>query len=250
LTNFVLAVIIQTVKFFGLEMDPKKFSTQTVLELACAAYRFYDNRYIKDDLSLINPTDPNGPIFPNKDLMLIAVGINRYQSVNGIGSIPLISTNLEDKDLAEQIRKWYKKAIFTAVTGENDFLTNVFSILNHEEVAQNQFGYVACLPHVYKRDIKKSNIKKLLDQAEDAQLGIIDQTLVDLDVEILDVKKSENYDAYNVLAIIDNKIASWMSNKEVKEGPAVLVKGKIKAIQKSFRTDKVETRLNYVKVAQ
>lgn len=231
-------------------MEPQKFSTQVVLELACAAYRFYGNQYIKDDFTLINVADPEKPIFPNKDLMLAVLGINRYSNVNGICNIPLITTNLEDKDFAERIRKWYKKAIFNAVSGENDFLSNIFSILNHDEVEKSQFGYIACLPHVYNKDVKKASIKKMLDAAEDSQLGTIDQVLVDLDVEILDVKKSENYDAYNVLAIVDNKIASWMSSKLIKEGPAVMIKGKVKAIQKSFRTDKTETRLNYVKVAQ
>ena len=231
-------------------MEPQKFNTQTVLELACAAYRFYGNVYVKDDLSVLKVHDTDTPIFPNKDLMLNAMGINRFKSVNGISTIPLISTNLEDREFADQIRKWYKKAIFVAVTGENDFLTSIFGILSNDEIAQNQFGYIACLPHVYKKDVKKSHIKKMLNEAEDVQLGVIDQVIADLDTEILEVKKSENYDAYNVLALIDNKIASWMSSKEIKEGPAVLIKGKIKAIQKSYRVGKTETRLNYVKVAQ
>ena len=62
-------------------MEPQKFSTQVVLELACAAYRFYNNQYIKDDYTLINVSDPNNLIFPNKDLMLAVFGINRYSNV-------------------------------------------------------------------------------------------------------------------------------------------------------------------------
>ncbi len=231
-------------------MKDQKYSTQLVLELACAAYRFYNNEYVKDDSNFLHTLGTDKPKYPNKDLMLSTIGINRYTTPEGINVIPQVSINDEDKEFAEKIRKYYRRAIFSAVSGDNDFLTKVFNSLTLEEVGQNQFGYIACLPHVYSKEIKKSNIKNYLAMADNFGLGDADEVVTDLDAEIIDVKKSENYDTYNVLAIIDNKIVSWMNKNPPSLGPAVLIKGKIKSVQKSWRTDKLETRLNYVKVAQ
>lgn len=231
-------------------MKDQKFSTQFVLELSCAAYRFYNNEYIKDDTSFLHTLSTENPKYPNKDLMLSTVGINRYTTPEGINVIPRLEVCDQDKEFAEKIRKYYKRAIFSAVTGDNDFLTKVFNSLTLEEIEVNHFGYIACLPHVYIKDIKKANIRKHLENAESHSLGELDQLVEDLDVEIIDVKKSANYDTYNVLAIIDNKIVSWMHKNAPVLGPAVLVKGKIKGVQKSWRIDKIETRLNYVKVVQ
>lgn len=221
---------------------------QTVLELACAAQR-HNGQYVKDSTIIITGSNVTDSLFPNKDLMLMPLGINRYTSSEDI-KVPLITTNKDDQALAAEIQNWFKRAIFNAVQGDNDFLTKIFAILNSDALEIGDFGYVACLPHVYKRDVKKSFITKTLKLADNKQLGFVGDNISDLDCEILEVKKSNNYDAYNVLAIIDNKIVSWMSTKSVQEGPAVLIKGKIKTIQKSFRIDKCETRLNYVKVAQ
>ena len=54
----------------------------------------------------------------------------------------------------------------------------------------------------------------------------------------------------NVCAIIDNKMVSWISKNNLKTGPAVLIKGKVKDHSKHWKHDNPVTRLNYVKVAQ
>ena len=74
--------------------------------------------------------------------------------------------------------------------------------------------------------------------------------LFDLDSEILEVRRSKNYDAYNVTAIICNKMATWMSNPELQVGPAVIVRANIKGLNIHQIYNVPVTRLNYVKVYQ
>jgi hypothetical protein len=73
---------------------------------------------------------------------------------------------------------------------------------------------------------------------------------LDKDCEVIQVKKSKNFDGYGVLAIIDNKIVSWYSRHVLTVGPAVMIKCKIKEHSENWQTKKPETRLNYVKIAQ
>ena len=105
------------------------------------------------------------------------------------------------------------------------------------------------LPSVYDKDSNKTRAKKALKDCEAGVVGAVDDELRDLDSEIVEVKKSKTYDAYNVLAIVDNKIVSWMSKYELKLGNTVIVKAKVKDHAKHWKHDIPVTRLNYVKAA-
>ena len=76
------------------------------------------------------------------------------------------------------------------------------------------------------------------------------KSIVDKDCEIIEVKRSNNFDAYNILAIIDNKIVSWFSKHELKVGDCIVQKAKVKQHGENWLTKNSETRLNYVKAAQ
>jgi hypothetical protein len=81
-------------------------------------------------------------------------------------------------------------------------------------------------------------------------LGLPGDELFDKDCEIIKCKKSKNYDAFNIDAIIDNKLTSWMSKPMLQMGPCVLIKGKIKDHSKHWQQPVDVTRLNYVKAFQ
>jgi len=81
-------------------------------------------------------------------------------------------------------------------------------------------------------------------------LGKVGDRLADLDCEILEVIKSKNFTGWNVCAIINNKMASWMSQVELKTGPCVIVKARVKDNSKHWKHGNDETRLNFVKAAQ
>jgi hypothetical protein len=156
----------------------------------------------------------------------------------------------EDISLAEAIQVHYRKLIFAVVQGDNEFLTTVNSLLNGDYVKTNQFGYVACLPSVFVRDVQQSRIKKASRTAEDGYLGAVGSNLADLDCEVIESIKSKNFEGYNICAIINNKMVSWLSKTNLTTGPCVIVKAKVKAHSKHWKHQNDETRLNYVKAAQ
>lgn len=226
------------------------FSTQRVLELACAAYRLHGDYHKEPEYKY----DSEGKFLyvkhANKELVKHALGITKYSSTEQEFRPMDLILSTEDTLEAEEIIKYYRRLMFSAVQGKNEFETEVNALLESEEIEDRKVGFIACLPHTYRRDKDKNSIEKKLKHCDNEHVAAEGTTILDKDCEILRVKRSTNFDAWNVLAIIDNKIASWMTSKEVKVGPAVIVKAKVKGHAANYQTGKTETRLNYVKVAQ
>jgi hypothetical protein len=227
----------------------KTFPTQTVLELACAAQRV-NGVYLKESESVF--TDDGVYMYTkhtNKMLMLFTTDHTLWTADPKEAPMPL-RVMPEDVALAEEIQKYFKRLLFSAIEGENDFQTNINSFLNAEEIESKNFGYIACLPSVYSRDRVHNEVKKAARHVEEGYLGNEGDRLSDLDCEILEVVKSKNFTGWNICAIINNKMASWMSQVELKRGPCVIVKAKVKAQGKHWKHQNDETRLNFVKAAQ
>jgi hypothetical protein len=224
----------------------KEFPLQTAIELACAAMRSNDG-YISENSSVFAPVDANRK-FSNKELMLIALGeisSNKYEEYPVKPA--LLCTNKDDQALATDIQKFYKRLLFTAIEGADEFRTSLFTVLNKETVPQNRLGFVACLPTAYFRDRYDTLVKRV----GTGHIGLVGDELSDLDCEIIKTSRSKNYDAWNIDAIIDNKLVSWMSKQRANYGPAVLIKGKVKDHSKHWKHPEINvTRLNYVKVFQ
>jgi len=223
----------------------KEFPTQQVLELACAAQRV-NGAYLKDQESVY----AEDGVFmyakqPNKILMMLTLDDRMV-----ILDTKALKIEPEDVARAEEIKAYYKRLMFAAIDGENEFLTTINTILNSDTVKENQFGYVACLPSVQARDAVHNQVKKAARSVEEGFLGKPGDRLADLDGEILEVIKSKNFTGWNICAIINNKMASWMSQIELKRGPCVVVKAKVKDNSKHWKHQNDETRLNYVKAAQ
>jgi len=231
------------------EREMKEFPTQQILELACAAQRV-NGTYLKD----------SDPVYAvdgqwmynrqsNKLLMTYTVEPNLWREDPKDAPMPL-KVSLEDSTLAEEIKKYYKRLLFAAIEGENEFQTTVNNLLNSDEISIKNFGFIACLPSVYARDKVHNEVKKASRKVEEGFLGKEGDRLADLDCEILEVIKSKNFEGWNICAIINNKMASWMSQVELKRGPCVIVKAKVKAQGKHWKHQNDETRLNYVKAEQ
>ena len=231
-------------------MSNKEFPTQQVLELACAAQRL-NKGYLKEE-EAVYAEQGNILYFKisNKALMRYTLDPENQVIIGMEHYMTLLKISPEDIAQADEIKKHFRKFMFSAIEGENDFQTNINAILNSDTVKLNQFGYVACLPSVYVRDVAQTKIKKIARQVEEGFLGKEGDRLADLDCEILEVVKSKNFTGWNIYAIINNKMASWMSQEELKCGPCVVVKAKVKAQGKHWRHQNDETRLNYVKAVQ
>jgi len=223
------------------------FPLQDVLELACAAQRV-NKDYIKEQEILYTEDGKvKHIIMPNKELVKMTLKLDPRYS----GPVPpkLIPIDL-DKELAQEIRKYFRKLMFSAIEGDNEFKTEVNSLLNSESIPFNKIGFIACLPSVYKRDYATSQIEKQIKTLNEGYLSLIGSTVFDLDCEILESKRSKNYDAFNITAIIDNKMVSWFSKVDLKIGSCVIVKAKVKDHSKHWKHQNDVTRLNYVKAAQ
>lgn len=226
-----------------------EFPTQQVLELACAAQRVNGN-YQKEPEAVY--ADDGVYCYTkqtNKMMMLVTLDPAIWTADPKDSPMPL-RIQAEDISLAEAIQVHYRKLIFAVVQGDNEFLTTVNSLLNGDYVKTNQFGYVACLPSVFARDVQQSRIKKASRTAEDGYLGAVGSNLADLDCEVIESIKSKNFEGYNICAIINNKMVSWLSKTNLTTGPCVIVKAKVKAHSKHWKHQNDETRLNYVKAAQ
>jgi len=227
----------------------KPFPAQYVLELACAAYRVNGN-YIKEGEAVY---DAEGKFLylkqANKQMVLATVD-PAFWTGDPKDRPALLKIKPEDSELANTIRSHFKKLMFTAVEGENEFLTTINSLLNSETIGHRMFGYVACLPSVYKRDYAKTQIKKQAKELDNGYLANVGEHIVDLDCEIIESVKSKNFDAWNITAIINNKMVSWFAKANMTVGPCVVVKANVKDHSKHWDHGTCVTRLNYVKAAQ
>jgi len=227
----------------------KEFPTQQVLELACAAQRV-NGTYVKEDA----PVYSEDGVFmylkhTNKMQMLCTLLPNNWTADPKDAPMPLKILQ-EDVAQAVDIKKHFRKFMFAAIQGENEFQTSVNAILSGETVQTNQFGYVACLPSVYVRDVAQTKVKRAASQTEGGYLAEIGSTVKDLDAEIISSVKSKNFEGYNIDAIISNKMTSWLNKTNLDLGPCVVVKAKVKDHTKHWKHQNDVTRLNFVKAEQ
>jgi hypothetical protein len=226
-----------------------EFPLQRVLELSCAAQRA-NVAYLKEAESVF---DVEGKFLfvkhANKTLVRAALGLESSNSSPEFAPQPLF-VEPQDVEFAHEIQKYFKRLMFAAVKGDNEFQMEVNTILTLGAVPKGKIGFVSCLPSVYKRDYANTQTEKRLKTLDEGYLADIGGELRDKDVEILASIRSKNFDAYNIDAIIDNKMVSWFSKHDMKVGPCVLVKGKVKDHSHHWKHKNPVTRLHYVKAVQ
>lgn len=232
----------------------RKFPLQQVLELACAAQRV-NKEYVKIDGVVIDRTGSDADFtesdfkYANRTLMCIALGTITV-TAETTPRPTLLCTTLADQELANDIQKFFRRLVFNVIGGADEFTTEINALLSSGEVPTNKFGFIACLPSMYRREYAKVQFEKKMESLEDSYLGNVDTVLLDKDCEIIECNRSKNYAAFNISAIIDNKVASWMSSGELKLGPCVVIKAKVKGHNTHWKYNKSVTRLNYVKAFQ
>lgn len=229
-------------------VNMKEFPTEKVLELACAAQR-ENGAYLKERETVYD-SEYNPIYHKHSNKMLMAWTLDPDSYGTGRDRAPCLQILPEDVQQAEEIRKFFKRLMFSAIEGENEFNVNVNALLNSENIPVNKFGYIACLPVSYLRELARNQVKKAAKTTEEGYLGNPKDTLFDLDCEILEVVKSRNFAGWNVCGVVNNRLASWMSQIELKSGPCVIIKAKVKEHRKHWKFGTDETRLHYVKAAQ
>jgi len=218
------------------------FPVQRALELACAAQR-YNQCYQKESETLY--TDDGkamGYKHSNKTLMIWTLDQERRITADPQYLPPVIEANDSDRLLTEDIRTYYRRLMFSVLAQpENQFLQEILSLLNKETMNENKLGFIACLPHVYEKDRKRNDITKIIRECDNNYLGSKESKLMNLEATIVDCERSKNYDAYNILAIVDNKLASWFSKFPIRQNKVEIVSAKVKDNNQNWLTKKAET---------
>jgi hypothetical protein len=230
--------------------EPKlNYTVQESLELACAAQR-YNNDYIKSNEVMYSDDGKiMGYKYSNKMLMLFTLDNSRRTDTNPEYLPPTLQVTEEDKIKTEDIRNYYRRLMFSVMAQpENEFLQEIHSLLNKETMDENKIGFIACLPSTYQRDNQRNIVNKTLRECDNNYLASPDTKLTNLQATVIDCSRSKNFDAYNILAIIDNKVVSWFSRFPIKEGDTEILSAKVKGNGEHWLSKKYETRLNYVKV--
>lgn len=125
------------------------YPLQTVLELACAAQRA-NGSYVKQSETIFAIDNVAvGRKWPNRDLITFALGEDKTVYNDPAFQPDLLNTNMADKELSDDIRKFYRRLAFTAIEGTDEFRTTLNSLLNSDEVPANKIGFIACLPSQY-----------------------------------------------------------------------------------------------------
>jgi hypothetical protein len=225
------------------------YSVQQVLELACAAQRT-NGSYIKEDAPVYSEDGAFLYLKHTNKMQMLCTLDHRHWTADPKDAPMPLKVLAEDAALAEEIKSYYRRLMFAAVKGDNEFQTEVNSILNADTMPKNKMGFVACLPSVYARDKIRNDFKRNIKNCEDHYLGEVDSIVMDKDCEIIECNRSKNFDAYNINAIIQGVLVSWFAKQPASLGPAVLQKAKVKEHMHHWLTKKAETRLNYVKVFQ
>lgn len=224
-------------------------SVQRALELACSAQRL-NGAYIKETEAIYSE---DGRVmdykFSNKLCILLTIDPNNRQEHDPKFIPPILHIVEDDIKLTEDIRNYYRRLMFTMLSQpENGFFQEIFSLLNKDTMNMNKMAFIACLPHVYEKDKKNNNINKVFKTCDNEMLGIVGAKIENLTAKIISCSRSKNFDAYNILAIIDNKIVSWFNKVPINELEVNIASAKIKGNFENYICKKIETRLNYVKV--
>jgi len=220
-----------------------EYSTKGLLHLACAAYRV-NGKYISDRSAYEDST-----LVSNRDLILYSLGEKEWFGPTQ-DRPPLLHVTQEDKDLAEKVLAYSKKLLFSVINGTNQFEINLHKSLSTDTSTISKLGFIACSPNSYIKHATTRTLTKSIRDCEDEYIGEIGSQLYDRDSEIVSVTKSTNYDAFNVIAVVENKMVSWMTSKIPNTGPAVIISANIKDFSTLYKHGTKVTRLNYVKVAQ
>ncbi len=225
------------------------YSVQEMLELSCAAQR-YNNDYCKSN-EVVYSDDGKvmGYKYSNKMLMLFTLDPSRRNESNLEYLPPVLTVTEDDKAKVEDIRNYYRRLMFSVMAQpENEFLQEIHNLLNKEIMSENKIGFIACLPSTYARDTQRNDVNKILKKCMNSYVGEPNAKLTNLSATVIDCTRSKNFDAYNVLAMVDDKLISWFSRIPIKLGELTIVSAKVKGNNEHWLSKKAETRLNYVKV--
>ena len=226
------------------------YNTTNVLANCFAAYRINSNQHISDTRRYSEETPTQ---FSNKDLLLFKLHYEKQILPKDFVSF---SVTEQDKQNAKDAVAFINKdTSLKQIAGTlTDFMKNLVTCINSEQVSQNEFGIVVLLPKVYFETKNKKEYKKKLktEFTESRHLGIPGQYVTGL-LNVNEVKFVEKFGCHVINGNIENNLVSFFKNFEAgksvpEKGTTINIKGKVKKHGENFITKLPETQLYYVKI--
>ena len=244
-------------------------AAETALQLITAAWKLYREQGWADRANRSVVTEPIYAIqsIPEQDVhagdMIVP---SLYQTVV-LNAIALTQTSTTEIPLAnsivleitDEIRSMAAADRETVVNDNvmrtlqddhNDFRAKVAELLHADLIRYQDLKTLAYITTMADTVRAKTESDALFDHARDTVLAPIDHT-VDVTVQILNVRYSQNWRTYNHSAITDDGCVVSFFHKSRQEPITKLrITAKVKAHGRVWhRPDLAETRLNYVKIA-
>jgi len=216
----------------------KSFPLERVLGLACAAQRI-NGAYIKEEAPVYSEDGAFMYLKHTNKMQMLCTLEPAIWTANPKDAPMPLRVLPEDIAQADEIKNYFKRLLFAAIEGENEFQTSINGFLSSDNIDIKNFGYIACLPSVYIRDLAQNKIKKAVKYVDEGYLADIGASV-----------KSKNFEGYNIDAIINNRMVSWLNKTALNLGACVVIKAKVKDHSKHWKHGNDITRLNYVKAAQ
>lgn len=222
------------------DIKERFFPTSDVIAIACCIYR--DRGFMSASKAAMAAP---GTI-SNKDLLTWEI----FPMLAPSEHILKFNPTDEDRAHAETIIKYYRRLMFGVIADSiNDYSQGIFKNSQADTVNIQGFGFLACIPDSYFRDVSLKEITAQIEQCEKEHFGLVGNT-VELRVLMLDTKFVPSIGCWAHTAVTStNHLASFLSkNKLGNTKDIVSISAKIRKHTEHFKLKVQETQLNYVKL--
>jgi hypothetical protein len=234
--------------------------TLEALAVAVAAYEHNGNSYLKENKydydyeQDTNHSQLRSVVWSNKSMLRAYYNVDVYSEVaTELSRPPLLKITEEHRAKAQAIRNFTKKLLFKALAydhkseGFPPFDISIFQKVNQEEIAVNDFGFIASAPLYYDKESYNIELEKRMANSQHA--GSIGGRVSLIDFEVTRAVWSNNYQTTIVQGLCDGNLYFFFSNAivPVKQGEKIEINGRIKS--HVLEKDKYPmTKLSYVKI--
>jgi len=226
------------------------YNTEKVLANCFAAYRINNETHVSDTRRY---SEDVPTLFGAKDMLLF--NLHYKQDLRPKDFVPFTPTEEDKANAKNAVAFVNRDTSLQQIAGTlTDFMKNLVTCINSEQVSQNEFGIVAVLPKVYFETKDKKEYKKKLKTEfnESKHIGLPGQVVTGL-FTVNEIKFVEKFGCHVVNGNIENSLVSFFKNFEAgkplpEKGTTIRIKGKVKRHGENFVTKLPETQLNYVKI--
>jgi predicted RNase H-like HicB family nuclease len=244
----------------------KQYDTMHVLQAAVAAYELNNNSYIKEDVKKWCPSLSEYKVIYWTNRQIVRHYFRKDFYSAQAQTPPTILINDNHKSIAEDIRQFTKRAIFSVLAKPENNLDiigfpyvsaeasqhpsyeeEIYRILMNEKTDASWFGYICSVPSYYFREKSIKLVRDRLKNCKNEHFGEIESGALLEEFEIIEKFKSKKYDGHVVKGICDEKFFLFFTTRpmiDIHIGSKVTISGNI--THHIYEDDIALTKLNRV----